>query len=818
MASSQSDVDQEVEDIVQLALNISLSAGQVRISACTAQRTPVPIAADSATHLPDHYVLSVLEFIDDNQLSVLDSYLTQIGNAEVHISDDQLAAVTKALGKKLTNLLEARRLSLRAMKKIMFQKKADTLPLLSSLARGSAHIVHKVDCELTLSHGCCECLINLLNLRDSSCASNHYEIVIGSLDRFMRLDSAAAEAVSLLPSPSCSATYSSIYGLLNHCKTKSGSKLLQRWLCMPLLDAAAISARQDMVQLFVAHPLHRDQLRDGPFRTIPDVDKVINKMRQGKAGLEEVFRLYLFVRSLPPALDALTSLATATSEVTDESSLVDTLNASYLTPLGGIIKKFGLFEQLVEQVLDLAALPEFRVNPSFSAELTDLSKLICQLEADADKVETHVARQFPEMRLERSSQHGFVLRSPKVEQEVNYKQSRELIILSILKNGVYVTTKPLQAIADAHSSLQEEYSNLSAEIVSKAVDTACSYLNIMESISLLIAELDVLAAWANVAACSTKGYVRPRLLAMGSGVIDLVDARHPCVELTDHVADFIPNDYSMSRGSSHFQIITGPNMVSCIYSALAQYLTYHIQGGKSTYIRAIGCIVLLAQIGCYVPCSEATVSIVDGILARVGAGDAQQKGVSTFMAEMLESAVILQRATPNSLLIIDELGRGTSTFDGYGLAYAISHHLANKVQCFTLFATHFHEVTTLQDDCDGVVNQHVEAYLERGELTMLYKLRAGVAWQSYGVPVARSAHFPVSVLQQAERKLQQLERSIAHHAAEEDGEPLVKKQRRAIEQQEAALDTLDISSYCTPPEEVKQKLRRWMDLVPTVQV
>jgi DNA mismatch repair protein MSH2 len=207
-----------------------------------------------------------------------------------------------------------------------------------------------------------------------------------------------------------------------------------------------------------------------------------------------------------------------------------------------------------------------------------------------------------------------------------------------------------------------------------------------------VAELDAFASMAAAAVAAPGGaWVQPTLTAAGEGDVDVAAGRHPVLEQQEGVL-FIANDYALRRRESRFQIVTGPNM-----------------GGKSTYIRTLGVLSVMAQMGSFVPADAASLPVFDCICARVGAGDTAVKGVSTFMAEMSEAAAILSVATPASLVIVDELGRGTSTYDGFGLAWAISEHLAGTTACMTLFATHFHELTALEKTQPGVVNRHVTA-------------------------------------------------------------------------------------------------------------
>ena len=235
-----------------------------------------------------------------------------------------------------------------------------------------------------------------------------------------------------------------------------------------------------------------------------------------------------------------------------------------------------------------------------------------------------------------------------------------------------------------------------------------------------------------------NSYTKPQMNE--EKILNLVESRHPLIEVADP-STCISNGVNMLPDKSNLQIITGPNM-----------------GGKSTYIRQVAICILLAHIGCFLPAEQANIPVIDCIIARVGASDHQLRGISTFMAEMLEAACMLKTASDRSFVIMDELGRGTSTKEGFGLAWAIAEYLATEINCLCLFATHFHEMTDMENELPNVKNLYVSALAEEGKLTMLYKVKEGVSDRSYGIHVAEMLKFPASVLDMARKTGDQLER------------------------------------------------------------
>jgi DNA mismatch repair protein MSH2 len=317
----------------------------------------------------------------------------------------------------------------------------------------------------------------------------------------------------------------------------------------------------------------------------------------------------------------------------------------------------------------------------------------------------------------------------------NAKNRTKYKVVAIKKQEFIFTTLELEEMNRCFKDAVDKYDKQSQQLVDKAIAVGATYRPVVDCLAECLGDLDVLAAFARAALLAPCQFVRPKL-DLEDSRFEIQGATHVLV-VANSDKSFVANDLQMDRDTSRLHLITGPNM-----------------GGKSTYIRSVALIALMNQIGSFVPCRSAILPVFDSIMCRVGASDMQLRGISTFMAEMLEASCILNTATSRSLVIVDELGRGTSTSDGFGIAWAIAKHLVDQSRCFTLFATHFHELAALEDVSQGVRNRHATAAVDAasGRLTFLYALADGAADESYGGHCAELAGFPARVVESARRR------------------------------------------------------------------
>ena len=692
--------------------------------------------------------LGVSEFLDNDLYSNFESLLIQLGVKECLIMTDGLKKDAELA--KLRQIAESCNIAISERPGSDYATK-DIEQDLARLLKDENATGTLPQTDLKLAMGSAAALIKYLSVMTDASNFGQYQLYQHDLSQFMKLDAAALRALNLMPGPRDGSKTMSLYGLLNHCKTPLGNRLLSQWLKQPLMSLEEIEKRQQLVEAFVTDTELRQTMQEDHLRSIPDLYRLAKKFQRKLANLEDVVRTYQVVIRLPGFIAALES-------VMDEQFQTP-LAEAYTSQFRQHSASLGRLAEMVETTVDLEALDhhEFIIKPEFDEHLRVISAKLAKLRSDMEVEHRRAGKDLDQdiekkLFLENHRVHGYCFRLTRTEAACIRNKSTYLEIQT-QKNGVYFTTRHLQELRREHDQLSTSYNRTQSNLVAEVVAVAASYTPVLERLAALISHLDVIVSFAHVSVHAPTAYVRPKMHARGTGDTVLKEARHPCMEVQDDMS-FITNDVELRRDSSRFLIITGPNM-----------------GGKSTYIRTIGCIALMAQVGCFVPCSEAELTIFDCVLARVGASDSQLKGVSTFMAEMLETANILKSATRDSLIIIDELGRGTSTYDGFGLAWAISEEIVRGVGAFGCFATHFHELTALADTYpDAVKNLHVVAFVgdeqttngdaiakKKREVTLLYRVEPGVSDQSFGIHVAELVRFPEKVVNMARRKAAELE-------------------------------------------------------------
>ncbi len=564
-------------------------------------------------------------------------------------------------------------------------------------------------------------------------------------------------------------TAPTLFSLLDRCASGMGSRLLRHWLHHPLRDQAALAARHDAVATLTdAHAALHALLR-----RFADIERIAGRIALAQARPRDL-------SSLRDSLALLPELATA---VPRNNTLLAALLADLQTP-GDCLT---LLRRAVQEEPAALVRDGGVIASGYSSELDELRTLqthsgdfLAQLEA-RERARTGI----PNLRVAYNNVHGFYLEitnahAAKVPADYRRRQT--------LKNAERYITPELKEFEDKALSARDRALALEKALYDELLVLLAAQVPALQRIARALAQLDVLADFAALAA--ERDYCRPEFSS--EIVLDIDAGRHPVVE--EQIDRFIANGAKLSP-ARQLLLITGPNM-----------------GGKSTYMRQVALIVLMAHVGSFVPAKSARIGAVDQIFTRIGAADDLAGGRSTFMVEMTESANILHNATEKSLVLMDEVGRGTSTFDGLALAWAIARQLLERNRSLTLFATHYFEMTRLALDYKEAANVHLDAIEHKDTIVFLHAVEEGPASQSYGLQVAQLAGVPKSVIRNAQRYLQMLEDASLARGSQTDLFAAGRKAEEPAPQADALREALDAVSPddLTPREalELLYKLKR----------
>lgn len=536
---------------------------------------------------------------------------------------------------------------------------------------------------------------------------------------FLQMDFSTKQNLELTSSLRSNSRSQSLWSFLDKCRSSMGSRLLKKWIEYPLVDTAMINRRLDAIEYLNDNFITKDELREH-LGFVYDLERLSARVAYGSANPRDILRLVKTLEHTPQIFELFHNCSAY-----EEFQTIDPCRELYDMIEGAIIdnppltlKDGGVFVEGYNEELD---------------QVREIGKngknWILELE-NKERERTGVKS----LKIGYNRVFGYYIEVTKTNL-TSIKDEFGYVRKQTLTNAERFVTQELKEKEDAIVHAQERSIRLEAELFNHLLNQIKVYLPKLHDLSNALSTIDALYALAEIS--SENGYTRPQFHTGHS--IHMKEARHPILDRMMKTTRYVSNDLDMAEGND-ILMITGPNM-----------------GGKSTYMRQTVLLVIMAQIGCFVPAKKAEMPIFDQIFTRIGASDDIMSGQSTFMVEMIEANNALQNATANSLILFDEIGRGTSTYDGMALAQAMIEYIMRNIKAKTLFSTHYHELTEMAEKNASIRNVHVDVHEEDDKVTFLYRVLDGKADKSYGINVARLAHLPTSVLDRAKQILDNLE-------------------------------------------------------------
>jgi len=548
--------------------------------------------------------------------------------------------------------------------------------------------------------------------------------------KFLQIDPATLRSLEVLRTIRTETQKGSLLECLDETLTGMGARKFKNWLCMPLCDLPSIELRQDAVE------------------ELKETDTKLADIRKLLSAVSDPERIAARISTFRASPRDLVALVTTLRRIPKLREVLEQLSADLLAQLAGRCDSMDELADLLEAAIEPQSPSHLRdggvIRTGFSEELDRLRSI--------SKDGQSWLRNYQKQQIERTGISNLKLGFNKVFGyyiEVNHsaadKVPADYVRKQTIKNAERYITDELKEYETQALSADEKALELEQQLFEEVRRQSVRYVSRLQSLADTIAQCDCLTALAYLA--KRRGYIRPKITDTGRLLIN--EGRHPVVaEMLG--AEFVPNDIELGEKAGDVLLVTGPNM-----------------SGKSTYIRQMALLVLMAQAGSFIPGKDAELGLVDRIFTRVGASDELVRGQSTFMVEMTETANIINNATEKSLVILDEVGRGTSTYDGLSLAWAITEHIATKIKCRTLFATHYHELTELAELFTNVRNCNVAVREWMDEVVFLHKILPGGTDKSYGIHVAKLAGVPKSILERSKEILEELESTFQKEATGE---------------------------------------------------